>query len=264
MVTEPLTSDRPLNGTPQPRPRSRHDDPAPPAGRLRLGILFGFEASVDGSCIVVPTNVERVLAFLALANRPQLRLKVASTLWMDSPQERAGANLRTALWKARNSLGEWIQPRGAYLSLAPSVTVDLRRLDARARRLIDDETELQPEDRDPSELAGDLLPDWDDEWVLFERERLRQLRIHALESLCRKLSLAGHAAEAIDAGLAAVEAEPLRESAQHALIAAHLREGNVCEARRQYRIYRDLLWEAMGIEPSASLKVKVGLSHDGR
>jgi hypothetical protein len=31
--------------------------------------------------------------------------------------------------------------------------------------------------------AADLLPAWDEDWVLIERERIRQLRTHALNAL---------------------------------------------------------------------------------
>jgi two-component SAPR family response regulator len=103
-------------------------------------------------------------------------------------------------------------------------------------------------------LSGDLLPDWDEEWIQFERERLRQLRVHALEALCHRLSAAGRHAEAIDAGQAAVAAEPLRESAQKTLIAAHLAEGNLCEARRQFGLYRDVLWDSLCLSPSEDLQ----------
>lgn len=195
-----------------------------------LRVLCGFEMRVGEQIVALPSNVERVLALLAVRARPQHRLTIASTLWADSPQSRAAANLRTALWKSRQSVGECIELRGTLLALAPSVQVDLIDVIDRTRRLLNDSLGLQPDDSDPASLGGDLLPDWDEEWILFERERMRQLRIHALEALCRRLSLANQPCQAIDAGLAAVEAEPLRETAQRELITAHLREGNVSEA----------------------------------
>lgn len=225
-----------------------------------LRVLCGFEVRVGGRFVSLPSNVERILALLAVRSRPQPRLHVASTLWMDTTEDRAAANLRTALWKARQSLGECIDVRGNHLTLAPGIDVDLATVVERAGRLLDDDADLPPDQCDPAELAGDLLPDWDEDWIVFERERLRQLRIHALESLCRKLSAAGRAGRAIDAGLAAVAAEPLRESAQRVLIAAHLHEGNVSEARRQYHCYRELLWDSLGIEPSETLRLLVGLA----
>ena len=89
---------------------------------------------------------------------------------------------------------------------------------------------------------------------MLERERLRQLRIHALEALSVRLRDQGRFAEAIDAALSAVAAEPLRESAQITLIESYLAEGNVSEAARQSESYRVLLDVELGLEPSARVQ----------
>ena len=102
-------------------------------------------------------------------------------------------------------------------------------------------------------MSGDLLPDWDDEWVLLERERFRQIRLHALERSCELLMASGRLTEAIDAGLAALAAEPLRESAHRVLIRAHLAEGNRFEALRQFERYRDLMRSELGLAPSVEI-----------
>ena len=133
---------------------------------------------------------------------------------------------------------------------------------AEARRLLKhgDASDLEPTGVEV--FAGDLLPEWDDDWVVIERERLRQLRLHALEVLCRLLSRRQRHKEAIDAGLAAVASEPLRESAQLALMHAYLAHGNVNEARRQGEAYRSLLWESLQIDPSAELQGLVAIHED--
>lgn len=228
-------------------------------GRVSLRVLSGFEVWVDDQHVAVTSNVERLLGLLAVRRRPQNRLSVASTLWMDTTEDRATANLRTALWKARQAVDGCIDVQGNHIALSPQVDVDLTTVVETTHRLLDGDAELQPEDLDTGLLTGELLPGWDEEWILFERERLRQLCIHALEALCRRLSEEGQGGRAVDAGLAAVSAEPLRESAQRALIAAHLAEGNVSEARRQYKVYRSLLWDSLGIEPSDALRSLVGL-----
>jgi len=106
---------------------------------------------------------------------------------------------------------------------------------------------------DPGAMGDELLPDWYDDWVIVDRERLRQLRLHVLDSMCRQLSSRGLHFEAIDVGLMAIAAEPLRESAHRALIEAHLAERNVAEARRQYVSYALLLRDAGCGTPSPSL-----------
>ncbi len=219
-----------------------------------LRLLGGFEVRAGMELVYLPLNAQRLVAFLAVRERPQLRTTVASSLWLDTTEARAAANLRTALWKIRGLNERLVEAHGSYLTLGGDIEIDLGSLIAQARRLIGPDTELAPRDASSDSLRGDLLPDWDEDWIQFERERLRQLRVHALEALCRRLSEYGRHAEAVDAGQAAIAAEPLRESAQRTLISAHLAEGNVCEAKRQFSLYRDLLWDSLRIPPSEELR----------
>jgi hypothetical protein len=73
--------------------------------------------------------------------------------------------------------------------------------------------------------GGELLPGWYEDWVLVERKRLRQLRMHALEALAEKLTEAGRYGVAMPAAYAAVRADPVRESAHRAVVRVHLAEG---------------------------------------
>jgi DNA-binding SARP family transcriptional activator len=232
-----------------------------PQTNWQLRLLSGFELRVGSESVILPMNAQRLIAFLAVHERPQLRVTVASMLWLDTTEARAAANLRTALWKIKQYRDGLVHTNRGYLSLASEIHIDLAHLIAQARRLVNPEESFDAREADFGALCGDLLPDWDEDWIQFERERLRQLRVHALESLCWRLSGGGRHAEAIDAGQMAVAAEPLRESAQRALIAAHLAEGNVCEARRQYAMYRDLLWESLRIPPSPELRTMTSVTN---
>jgi DNA-binding SARP family transcriptional activator len=91
------------------------------------------------------------------------------------------------------------------------------------------------------------------------REQLRQARLHALEASAARLRRARRFPEAIDAMLAVIAEEPLRESAQAALIDAYLSEGNASEAMRQFDTFAALLWHELGLRPSAALCRRVGL-----
>jgi DNA-binding SARP family transcriptional activator len=90
--------------------------------------------------------------------------------------------------------------------------------------------------------------------VIVERERMRQLQLRALESLCRRMADEGRFAESVAAGMTAIGVEPLRESAHRALIETYLTEGNAADAVRQYRFCRDLLERDLGLPPSAALE----------
>jgi DNA-binding SARP family transcriptional activator len=225
------------------------------AGRLTL--LNAFELVCDGTHVALPMSAQRLLAFLALHPRQLLRPFVAGTLWPETTDERAHASLRSALWRLHRFGYRLVEANGSRLRLGAAVELDLRDAEAFARRVLD-ETDTDVVGADPSLLFDDLLPDWYEDWVLLERERFRQLRLRALDTLCQRLMCAGRLGDASDVGLAALAAEPLRESAHRALVRIHLAEGNTGEALRQYRLCRRLLGEQLGIQPSEQMEQLVG------
>jgi DNA-binding SARP family transcriptional activator len=227
------------------------DDPPAPVAELTL--TRGFELRVQGHVIELPRNSERLVAFLALSARSMFRGYVAGILWLDHSEERALANLRSALWRLRGAGVDVVSVVGDRLELGRDVVVDVRELTAWARA-VDRAPEVEPDVLERLLAARELLADWYDDWTVAERERFRHLRLHALEACCRRLSEAGDHARAIEAGLAAVAEESLRESAQRVLIAAHLAEGNVGEALQQYWSFHGLLARELGLSPSRQLE----------
>jgi DNA-binding SARP family transcriptional activator len=225
---------------------------------LCLYLLGGFELRLTGEVVPVSTSSQRLICFLALNDRLLPRTYVAGTLWSEVPTARANANLRAALWRLPATGRLLIDQSPQHLGLASNVTVDFRNATALAHRLLDHSkhcTEHDLAEASRRELSADLLPTWyEDDWIVVQRERFRQLRLHALEALCERLITARRYGEAIDAGLAAVAAEPLRESAHRRLIMAHLAEGNRGEAQRQYQLCRHLLRDELGVEPSNTLR----------
>ncbi len=224
----------------------------------RLVLLDGFELRRGGRVVPVPMTVQRVLAFLALHDRMLPRSQVAGTLWLDASEERATASLRSALWRLRRPGDALVEVSSSHLQLAAGVTVDYREVVGHARALLDEASEGEALERNAGCLSRELLPGWWEDWVLVERERFRQLRLHALEARCRRLMRVGRFAQAVEAGLAAVALEPLRESAHRLLISVHLAEGNRAEALRQYRAYQRLLREELALDPSPQIQALLG------
>jgi DNA-binding SARP family transcriptional activator len=222
----------------------------PRAAARRIGLLRGFELVEDGEPVQLPVSAQRVLAFLALQSRPVQRLYVAGALWLDSSESKANASLRTALWRLGRSAHKLVEATPTHLSLASNVEIDVREAKAVAESVIAGAASAVFHRTSSLTHAGEILPDWYEDWVLIEREHFRQLRLHALEALCEQLTAAGRFAEAAEAGAAAVKAEPLRESAHRALIKAFIAEGNCGEALRQYDQYQGLLGQQLGLEPS--------------
>ena len=225
-----------------------------PGGAVILTLLQGFRLESNGQPIELPLGSQRLVAFLALHRHALQRVYVAGSLWLDCDEERANASLRTALWRVRRLDFPLVESTRHQLLLAPSVRVDLHESDLRAKQLLRRHDSASIHQQDAVLFDGDLLTDWYDDWVLLERERHRQLRLLALEILCVDLAASGSYALAVEAGLACVAAEPLRESAHRALINAHRAEGNLGEAMRQYHLYRRLVGEQLGLEPSPAMQ----------
>ena len=222
-----------------------------------MSLLESFELRCDGVPVPLPPTAQRLLAFLALRKRPVLRGHVAGTLWLDADEDRAMANLRSSLWRLRRPGLHLVDARTDQLRLAPALRVDFQEGAALARRLLDGADGADVDSLDWAPLAGELLPDWYDDWVLIERERYRQLGLHALEALAERRLAAGRCPAALQPALAAVSGEPLRESAHRILIRVHLAEGNPGEAIRQYRFYCTLMRERLGLGPSAQMRALV-------
>jgi DNA-binding SARP family transcriptional activator len=220
---------------------------------VRLALLNGFELICDGTTLAMPLGAQRLLAFLALRDHPVPRPFIAGTLWPDTPDRRSSANLRSSVWRVHRPGYRIIDASDQEMRLAPDVEVDVRQTTAIARLVLDGSSVPSSEDFNLLCLAGDLLPGVYDEWTLFERERFRQLRLHALETVCERFTNCGMVGQAVQAGLAAVAGEPLRESAQRVLIRAHLIAGNQGEAVRQYEMYRVMLWDELQVAPSAQM-----------
>jgi DNA-binding SARP family transcriptional activator len=224
-----------------------------PRPAVALDLLGGFDLRVDGRTTPLPMPARRVLVFVALRRRALARSYVAQSLWANATESHADGNLRSALWRLGRAGRSLLDVRGGQLALYPGVEVDLHRSAALARSLLSKDSTVEPQELDEHGLCDDLLPDWYDEWLLPERESYRQLRLHALEELCIRFVSLRSFGRAVQAGLAAVSAEPLRESANAVLIKAYLAEGNTGEALRQYERYRDLLKQELDLAPTAAM-----------
>lgn len=211
-----------------------------------------------GHRVNVPEGSKRLLAFIALHGGRVDRRQAAGTLWPEGSDERAAGNLRSAVWRLKTAGINILLADKCTLSLRPGTQTDVDSLCDWARRLSEGRVsvaDLRILAWDPE--AADILPGWYDEWVICERERIRQRLLHGLEAVVRELIAMGRIGDAVEAAMNVVRFEPLRESAQRALIEAHLAEHNQVEAWRAFRRYRRLLADEMGIAPSPELAALV-------
>lgn len=233
------------------------DDPDLAPGSLQLSLLGRWQLRRDGAAVPVAAGAQRLIALVALSG-PKSRTAIAGTLWPNGTERRALGSLRTTLWRLQAAGLRVLTADDGTLDLAPGVRVDVHEFLACARTVARGLG-------DPGAratvvvLRGDeLLPGWYDDWVLLERERIHQLRLHALEAISDQLLRNGRHADALEAALAAVRAEPLRESARRAAVRVHLAERNPTEAVREYNAFRELLRSELGVKPSTAFTGLLG------
>lgn len=224
-----------------------------------LSLLNGPYVTYGQRTLQIPEGSQRLAVFVALGRGAVDRRHAAGTLWPDADDKRAAGNLRSALWRLNRKGVDILAADNQKLWLVPYATVDVHLLMAWSSRIL----RGRPEPRDlclslADTVSLELLPGWYEEWVLVERERLRQRLLHALEALARILVERGRTAEAVEIATAAVGAEPLRESAQRVLLEAHMAEKNVAEARRAYCMYRELVDRELGVDVSSDLQDIIG------
>ena len=186
----------------------------------------------------------------------------ALQLWPDTTEERARANLRSALWRIRRLGVDVLATSSSRLRLADGVWVD-------ARQGLDELAAIGPgaglgRALPFQSLLADLLPDWYEDWLMIERERLRQLSMRTLEARAARALAEGDASTAIQVALAAMAIDPLRESAHRLVIEAHLAEGNERDARRTLDGYRARIAFDPRLSPSAELEALVDGPVGGR
>lgn len=236
---------------------------SPPEARVGLLDGFALERGTGGVHTVVadlPRCAQRLIAHLSLCGRPA-RAAVAGQLWPDVPEDHAHGSLRSALWRVQKAVPGLVEVSGGALSLASGVRVDVREFRDWAQRVLDPNAVVEGVMAPELALGGELLPGWYDDWVLLERERLRQLRLHALEVLADRLACAGRYGEALQAAYTAVHIEPLRESPHRAVVRVHLAEGNLVEARRAYGAFREMLDHELGVTPTRQMDELMSCAH---
>lgn len=208
----------------------------------------------DRAAVVLRPRAQRLLAFLLLHRRAAIsRQRIAFELWTDSLESEASATLRRALSDLRVGL-----PLADRASLI-RVGRDRLQWNCDAPYWLDIEAfEELIKQSSPASLAdavalytGDLLAEWDDEWIVVEREQLRQGQIGALHRLVAHHRALGEYEQARHLARAALELDPLAEALHRELMAVYYEAGDRTGALAQFGRLRDRLRHEVGAEPMA-------------
>ncbi|CAH0272212.1 hypothetical protein SRABI26_03696 [Arthrobacter sp. Bi26] len=201
----------------------------------------------------VAARQQRLITALAI-HGPRPRSYLVGLLWPESSESRAMESLRVSMHLVSRQVPGLLVNGGAELSLSDLVDVDLHRVRSCVREL--SQAGLNGNAASSLNLLRDaeLLPGWYEDWVLFEQSRLRQDRLHAFHIIARESLARCDFEVALEASEAALELEPLYESAVGLLIQAHRQQGNTAAALRAFEAYRAKLNEDMGLAPSEGIR----------
>ena len=230
----------------------------PPGGLpLHVTLLGAFELTVGGVPCPVGRGPSRLVALLALNRRGLSRADAAAMLTPHLEPDSARGSLRRQLARLRGRApAELVEERDGRLRLAPRVTVDVEEAEALASRVAAGAT-AEADAEIGERLTLELLPGWDDGWLLPERARVADLFLNALEVHARRLERRGDR----DAALATVHrmlhADPLWEGAVGVQLEIYRAQWNRAKVARRFLAFRERLRGELGIEPSPELRALV-------
>jgi DNA-binding SARP family transcriptional activator len=220
---------------------------------VSLRLLGGFSLVAGQVQVQLAASLQRLVALVALRG-PISRHATRSTLWPLTDGMTGGRRLRTSLWRLRTRWPGLVTVAGGDLALGEEVLDDVSELASSADVVMSAETGVPPDAAaDVLLRAGPLLPGWHEDWAVLDRERLVTTRMHALEALASRQLLCGRPGAALEAALEAVRADPLRESAHRAVLAAHVADGNFAEAHAHLALAERLMRAELGVRPTAAI-----------
>lgn len=217
---------------------------------LRIQLLGEFCLTYNGIPVtaVHSPRLRTLLAYLILhRGAPQPRQHLAFLLWPDSTEEQARTNLRNLVHLLRQALPHTdccLHCENQALLWEPHVpySLDIVEFEAaiKAGRL---QTAIEL-------YRGDLLPDCYGDWIMPERERLRQLYVTVLERLIVQLEEARDYRAAQTYAQRLAQEDPLCEAHCRCLIRLQMLTGDRAAALRTYHACATALRRELGVEPA--------------
>ncbi|MEM1229301.1 MAG: BTAD domain-containing putative transcriptional regulator [Pseudomonadota bacterium] len=222
---------------------------------MNVGLLGDFQLRVAEQPVVLAARKNRALLawLLCQGAHPTPRDRLAGLLWGDRSAANARASLRQALAGLRKVL-----PEGVLQASSTELSIDHTRIRCDVLQLRSAIGQPNAKGLRPVlELyQGDLLDGFSasaapfDEWLLLEREQLRQSATVALRKLLGMEEEGGADDRAIEVAGRLLSLDPLQEDVHRSLMRLFATRGQLGAARRQFRLCRDVLEAELQRPPS--------------
>jgi DNA-binding SARP family transcriptional activator len=205
-------------------------------------------------------RLQSLLTYLVLHRAaPQSRTYLAAQLWPDSTEAQAHTNLRSLVHRLRHDLPEadlFLRSERQTLQWSPHPDVpwtldvaDFERALAQAEQVRSPVAARAGREEAVALYRGDLLPGCYDEWILPERERLRQAFVGALEQLILLLERERAYPAAISTAQRLLRYDPLHETTYRHLMRLYAISGDRAAALRTYHTCATVLDHELEAEP---------------
>jgi DNA-binding SARP family transcriptional activator/Tfp pilus assembly protein PilF len=201
-------------------------------------------------------RLQSLLAYLVLhRDAPQSRRHLSFLFWPDSSETQARTNLRKLLYDLRHALPD------AHRFLDVDGPALQWRTDAPFTLDVADFENALSHAASPAEFQeavdlyqGDLLPSCYDDWILPERERLRQMYADALSQLITMLESQRDYRTAIGYAHRLLQHDPLQEDTYRLLMQLYALSGDRAGALRTYHACVTALRRELQVEPSPATR----------
>ncbi len=235
---------------------------------LHLRLLGDFSL-IYGDRQVTSLNTTRLrslLTYLVLhRDVPQQRQHLAFLFWPDATEAQARNNLRQLLHQLRQAFPavehflsadahmlHWHPVTPFHLDVA-AFEQTLTLADAATRR--NDQHALQDALEQADNLyCGELLPGCYDEWILPERDRLRQRHLQVLEHLLRLFEGRGDTVTAIRYAQRLIGLDPLSEDLSRRLMRLFALNNDRASALHVYHTCVTTLQRELGVDPDPATR----------
>ncbi len=224
------------------------------AGLLCIQLLGGFRMAGGDRPVsgVDSVRVQSLVAYLVLhAGDPLSRQHLAALFWPDSPDGQARTNLRKLVLELRRALPgveQYLAIDERMLRWRPDApfTLDV----AEFERALAQASSLPAFEHAVTLYRGDLLPECYDDWIIPQRERLRQAYMDALERLVAALETRRDYNGAIRHARRLLDLDPLQEATYRLLMRLHALTGDRTGAVRVYHACASTLQHELDVVPS--------------
>ena len=235
------------------------DSPLPDAKTrpaFRLKLLGGFSAhGPHGEPLEIVGQKDRaLLAYLALSpGVAHGRDKLAALLWSDHGERQARDSLKQCLLRLRRVLAA-IQP-DAVAGDRQTVAFQPDDIEVDAVRFAQLAATSDGLDQAVDLFQGDLLDGLSvraaafEDWLLVERQRLRQLAIDALSQSLAQAQAAGLRDSVASRARRLLSLDPLQERACRALMQLHADRAERAQSLKLFETFRDRLQQELGVKP---------------